>query len=117
MNIQKEASGKVTFVLEADEKDTLERFQEQAQVNVDHEVLANILDHFGFSGNAVFIPVMPADVGALTDAPMFTDRLEHCEDGTVGEVGNIWYFGRYQLASFCQELLEKGRVTFDRVLH
>jgi hypothetical protein len=112
MQAIKESNGNVTFVLEGDDAEMVERFEAQAQRNVDHEVLASLLDYFGFLGNAVYMPIMPADVGALTDAPMFTDELNHLDDGKPDVTGQVWWYPNYQVKSFSEVLRTEGRVTF-----
>lgn len=112
MQAIKESNGNVTFVTEGDDAAMLERFESQAQRNVDHEVLASMLDYFGFLGNAVHMPIMPADVGALTDAPMFTDKLDLLDDGKSDVTGQVWWYPDYQVKSFSEVLRNEGRVTF-----
>ncbi|MBU9199861.1 hypothetical protein KTD31_00410 [Burkholderia multivorans] len=112
MQAIKESNGNVTFVLEGDDAEMVERFEAQAQRNVDHEVLASLLDHFGFLGNAVYMPIMPEDVGGLTDAPMFTDELEVLDDGTKNVTGKVWWYPNYQVKLFSEVLRTDGRVTF-----
>jgi len=113
MQAVKESNGNVTFVLEGDDAEMVERFEAQAQRNLDHEVLASMLDHFGFLGNATYLPIMPVDVGALTDAPMLTDELDHLDDGTSDVKGKVWWYPNYQVKSFSEVLRTEGRVTFS----
>lgn len=112
-----ESNGNVTFMLEDDDGEMLDRFQDQAQRNVDHEVLYSMLDHFGFLGNAKYLPIMPEDIGALTDAPMFTDDLEVSDAGAHEVKGSVWYYPDYQLKFFSEVLQTEGKVTFRKVTH
>jgi hypothetical protein len=114
MQAIKEANGNVTFVLEPFDAEMVELFEGQARVNLDHEVLANLLDHFGFLGNARYMPIMPVDVDALTDAPMFTNELGYTENGSPDVTGEIWWYPGYELRSFSEILRTDGRVTFTK---
>lgn len=117
MQAIREANGNVTFKLDAGDADMLAQFQQQAQHNVDHEVLASMLDHFGYAGNARYMPIMPADVGALTDAPMFADEVDYQDGGALSVTGDVWWYPAYEGSSFSEQLLEKGHVTFTKALH
>lgn len=112
-----ETNGNVTFMLEGDDAELLERFQDQAQRNLDHEVLYSMLDHFGFLGNAKYLPIRPEHIGALTDAPMFTDDLEVSDSGEHDVKGAVWYYPDYQVKLFSQVLQTEGKVTFRKVTH
>lgn len=115
MQAVQEKNGNVTFILEGDDAEMLERFGAQAQRNIDHGVLSSMLDHFGFLGNATYLPIMPVDVGALTDAPMFTNELIVHDDGKRDVKGDVWFYADYQLAYFADVLAADGRVTFTKV--
>lgn len=117
MQVVQEKNGNVTFVLDADDADTVAMFRDQAQCNMDHEVLASMLDHFGFMGNATYLPIMPADIGALTDAPMFTSELDIADDGKRSVTGDVWWYPGYELKDFSQLLLTEGKVTFSKAIH
>ncbi|WP_060192272.1 hypothetical protein [Burkholderia ubonensis] len=112
-----EENGNVSFILEGDDAEMLDRFEGQAQRNLDHEVLFNMLDHFGFLGNAKYLPILPEHIGALTDAPMFTDELEVSDAGEHEVKGAVWYYPDYQVKLFSQVLQTEGKVTFRKVIH
>lgn len=112
MQAIKEANGNVTFRLEGDDGEQLKSFQAQVQKNRDHDVLSSMLDYFGFMGNAQYIPILPEDIGALTDAPMFTDELQLQDDGSRDVVGAVWWYPAYETRDFGEELLTAGQVTF-----
>lgn len=114
MQVIRETNGNVTFVLEDGDGELLEQFQRQARHNLDHEVLASMLDHFGFSGNAQYIPILPEDIGALTDAPMFSDEVEYLEDGSKNVTGSVWWFPAYSVEYFARVLRTQGQVTFSK---
>lgn len=114
MHVIREPNGNVTFVLEDGDDELLEQFQRQAQRNIDHEVLASMLDHFGFIGNAQYLPILPEDIGALTDAPMFSDEVEYLEDGRKRVTGNVWWFPAYSVEYFARVLRTQGKVTFNK---
>jgi hypothetical protein len=117
MHAVQESNGNVTFVLDADDADLVERFRDQSHCNVDHGVLASMLDHFGFLGNATYMPIMPIDIGALTDAPMFTNERDVLDDGAVSVTGDVWYYPAYEFRDFSEILVTEGKVTFKKVLH
>lgn len=117
MQVIQENNGNVTFVLEGDDADQIDRFCDQAQRNLDHEVLSSILDYFGLIGNAQYLPVMPEHVGALTDAPMFTDEVVYQEDGTCQACGTVWWYPGYEGDFFANTLRATGKVTFTKALH
>src|SRR5690606_16942814 len=104
-----------TFVLSEEDKDQIRQFQEQARENVDHEVLAGILDYFGLLGNGQYMPIHASDIGALTDSPLLTNGVEHTDDDGVVVWGDIWYFPNYMCESFSDTLLSKGKVTFQKL--
>lgn len=112
-----ENNGNVTFVLEHDDGEMLECFEQQPSRNMDHHVLACMLDYFGFLGNARYMPIMPEDIGAMTDAPMFTNDLVYTDAGKTDVTGEIYYYPAYELKNFSEVLRTKGRVTFTKVTH
>ena len=110
MNHVHETNGNVTFVTEPGDAEMLEQLI--SQYDNEHSFLFGMLDYFGYIGNAGFRQINPEDVGALTDAPMFTNDLEYEEDGSKKVLGTVWWYPGYEGSSFAQSLLEKGRVTF-----
>jgi len=114
MQAIKEENGNVTFVLEQFDAEMVECFEHQAHRNLDHEVLASLLDHFGFLGNARLMPIMPADIGALTDAPMFTNELNYTQAGKREVTGEVWWYPGYELYNFSEILRTEGKVTFTK---
>jgi hypothetical protein len=114
MQAIKEANGNVTFVLEQFDAEMVERFERQAQRNLDHEVLASLLDYFGFLGNARFMPIMPEDIGALTGAPMFTNELTYTDNGKPEVTGDVWWYPGYEMLNFSEILRTEGKVTFTK---
>ncbi|KVP16858.1 hypothetical protein [Burkholderia ubonensis] len=117
MQAIKEANGNVTFILEGDDAEMLVDFQRQAQRNIDHEVLASMLDHFGFLGNAQYMPIMPENIGALTDAPMFSDEVMYLDDGSIKVTGDVWWYPAYEVEYFARKLRTEGKVTFTKATH
>lgn len=107
-------SGNLTFTLEGSaDRDTIESLLENQHM-ADDGKLAHMLDSFGYLGNGIFQPISPTDVGALTEAPMFSDSVITDEDtGVVLHVGNVWWYEPYQVANFLQVLLDVGSVTFN----
>lgn len=112
MNLQIEPNGALTFILEEGERDDIQNMIDNARNDLDHEVLYNMLDMYGYLGNAVLTPIKPEDVGALTDAPMLSDDVEHGEDGERLVRGQVWWFPNYAIESFAHTLMKAGSVTF-----
>lgn len=112
MNLNIEPNGALTFVLEEGEREDIERLIDGAVNNLDGEVLTGILDLYGFLGNAVLTPILPEDVGALTDSPMMSDDVDYAEDGARIVSGKVWWFPNYAVESFAHTLIEQGSVTF-----
>lgn len=114
MNILPEKNGDLTFELEPGDAEAVESLRRQARVNLDHEVLAGLLDHFGFSGNGRYLPISPADIRALTDAPMFSNRVLVDDAGHRQVVGDVWFFPAYEAEFFARTLVTTGRVRFTK---
>ena len=108
-----ETNGNVTFVMEGNDRESLEMAKDRVGA-VDHEFLSDMLDIMGFSGNNIYMPIKPEDVGAITDAPMFTDELSYDYDGMKDVEGDVWWFPNYQVESFADTLFQSGRVTFQK---
>ena len=80
----------------------------------DVDVISDILEDTGWSGNGQLYYVRPEWVAALTEAPILTDELTHEDDGTVRVSDNIWWFPNYMVESFAETLLDTGRVVFQK---
>lgn len=78
----------------------------------DRGLAAELLEDTGWSPNGRLYLVAPEDIGALTDSPIFADRMDHDDTGRVREVGNVWWFPNYQVENFAEKLLAEGSVCF-----
>lgn len=110
MDFIKQANGNITFTV-GDSREDLEDIKDRVGGD-DVQFLREMMDMTGWLGNAVFTPIRPEHVGALTDAPMFTDVADYEDDGSLNVVGDIWWFPNYQVENFAQILLDNGEVTF-----
>ncbi|WP_341744659.1 hypothetical protein [Azonexus hydrophilus] len=106
-----EPNGNLTLVVDDDDCCEFLDIRDNTRGS-DHGFLADLLEAFGFSTNARLFPVMPQQVGALTDAPMLTDDLEYEEGGEVTVRGRLWWFPAYELKSISDIMSRSGRVTF-----
>lgn len=109
-------NGSLTFELSPDEPDERRELQDMLSnaQHKDHGFLADMLEHEGWSTNGNLYPVQPEWIGALTDAPILAENVTYYEDGEVPTVeGRVWWFPGYEVTSFAEELLAKGKVTFD----
>lgn len=107
-------TGNLTFILEGNEAGEIAELMHDEKHHLDHGVLAAMLERFGFSTNGRYMPIMPEDVSALTDSPMFSNDVEYLEDGTRKVVGDIWWFPSYEVEYFAGVLCRQGQVTFTR---
>jgi hypothetical protein len=58
--------------------------------------------------------VDPAEIGALTSAPILTDASRE-DDGSLRLDGaNVWWFPDYALRSPLEDLIKKGRTIFKK---
>lgn len=110
-----EPNGNLTFIADAKNLEDLQGIKDRVGGN-DVGFLAQMLDEFGFVGNAQLWGISPEHIGALTEAPMLSDDVEHDDEGNVHVRGKVWYFPDYMVVDFAQKLLDEGRVTF-RVAH
>lgn len=92
----------------------LESWQERPSENLDHSVLSEMLEDTGWQPNGRLYQVLPAQVGALTEAPMLSDNLEIGDAGQVTAVGSIWWYPQYQVSAWYEVLCETGSVEFTR---
>jgi hypothetical protein len=57
--------------------------------------------------------VDPADIGALTDAPILSDDVID-DDGNYPDDARFFWFGDYQIRSPLTDLLRYGKVVFTQ---
>lgn len=72
--------------------------------------LSDLLDASGLLGNG-WHEISPEDVGALTNADMVSDGVDHADDGSVTVYGDIWYWAHYALRCPVAEAVEDGYIT------
>jgi hypothetical protein len=106
-----EPNGNLTFIADAESMEDLQTIKDRVGGN-DIAFLDQMLDSFGFIGNGRLWGISPEHVGALTEAPMLSDDVEHDDAGDVHVRGKVWWFPNYQVEDFAQTLLDRGRVTF-----
>lgn len=58
--------------------------------------------------------VAPEEIGALTNAPIFSDNIERDDDGNVVNVDCVYAYMDYAVRSPVEVLREKGEVIFSR---
>ncbi len=78
--------------------------------------LGDLVCAHDMTANGELYIILPEWVGALTDAPIFSDELEYDgpETEAVSHVGRVWWFPDYQILDPMQILLDTGEVIFRR---
>lgn len=109
MDYHIDATGGLVFTLDEAERAEWREMQTESERCYD---IVDVFAESGLSGNCDLDTVRPEQIGALTDAPIFADGIEHDPDGTLGAVGNVWWFPDYQVLDPLEVLLEKGSVRF-----
>lgn len=105
--------GHLTFALEPEDRDHIETLLERHGGN-DESFLADMLDHFGFTPNALLYAIDATDIGALTCAPLVATDVEYLDDGARKVHGDVWWYPAYEVSSFAEVLARDGQVTFTR---
>lgn len=103
------ANGNYVFTLEEDDREDMQRIVERCGAG-SHEAMAQFTDWMGFQGDGGGA-VHPSQVGAMTDAPMFTDDYTYDDEGNFS-IGQLWYHASYMVENFLDVLLETGSVVF-----
>jgi hypothetical protein len=105
MEFIEQASGNLKIVAGKGDFERLREIRERVEGN-DLAYLDELLDGTRYQ------PIRPEDVGALTNAPMFTDDFEIKDDGTRIVHGSVWWFPNYQVENFADTLIKEGSVVF-----
>jgi hypothetical protein len=79
-----------------------------SNINSDDALEMLLEDHFcnGFEW------VKPEDIGALTDAPIFSDDALYDDQGNLIECGHVWWYPDYQIFDPVAELFKNGEIVF-----
>lgn len=109
-----EQNGNLTFKVSGDDDLQVLKDIKTRVEGDDVAFLAEMLEAFGFSGNGVFVTILPFQVGALTDSPMLSNGTDQLEDGQTVVYGDVWWFPNYQVEDFSDTLIAKGQVTFTK---
>jgi hypothetical protein len=56
--------------------------------------------------------IEPAEIGALTSAPILSDEVERDDEGKLVWLGNVYWFPDYAVRCELEEMLENGEVFF-----
>ena len=101
--------GNLRLVLLPEARDDLLELRraEESGEKTTGDVEAEVLEDLIANG---FQYVEPADVGALTSAPMITDEFDEECRPIVG--GTVFAYMDYQTRSFVEDLAEKGEAIF-----
>lgn len=105
--------GNLQFIAEPDDIEHLQLLI-QRHGGDDLGFLADMLDHYGFSGNNRLHSINPEDVGALTCAPLVTDELDVLDDGRRRVRGEVWWYPSYEVSSFAEVLIREMKVAFQK---
>ena len=58
--------------------------------------------------------VRPEEIGALTDAPILSEEIEHDDQGNVLKVGMVYWYPQCEVLDPVEQLLENGYIEFVR---
>lgn len=58
--------------------------------------------------------VDPADIGALTEAPILSEDIDYDDHGNVQHVGAVYWYSEYEVKDPVAQLIENGFVDFTR---
>ena len=84
-------------IIEKDGEDSFYEFFEPIRANSSFEFISNI-----------------SDLGHMTEAPGIVYEYDIDDNGDYieNEYSILWYYPHYQIKSFVEELLDKGKVVF-----
>lgn len=79
------------------------------------EALVEILRLTGFDPYelAVLSEHQVAEIGGLTSAPVLAEQLGIADDGTIDELGNVYWYPNYMISDPVREIL-RGECVFDK---
>lgn len=112
MNFTILSNGNLEITRDDDDVEELEDVRDRS--TSDYVMAAEICELTGWTGNGRLYAALPEWVGALTDAPIFTDDLVHPEDGPPLVRGNVWWFPDYAVLDPFVVLIYAGSVVFQR---
>jgi hypothetical protein len=95
--------------------DDREGIRADADKRGDDAVLWDLTEPYWTNGG--FQPFDAGDANpfvGLSSAPCIAESMDTHDDGENEIVGRFWYFARYMLDSIIDELLEHGRVVFQK---
>lgn len=115
MDLIIENNGNLTFAIgSAADYEALTELRERN--NDDRMFLLDALDYFGHSCNDRMHVVRPETFGALTDAPIVTNHLDHQDNGKEICTGEVWWYPQYETIHLGDVLLKTGRVTLQHAV-
>ena len=76
--------------------------------------IGDLVCDYDMTANGELYSVLPEWIGALTDAPIFTDELGYCggDSDRCRYTGRLWWFPDYQILNELQILIDTGEVIF-----
>lgn len=77
-------------------------------VNPDYALMILVEDHLENGLDWI----KPEEIGALTDAPIFSDSASYDDEGELIDCKYVWWFPDYQIKDPVKELLENSKVVF-----
>ena len=75
--------------------------------------LDDILEYTGHLGNG-WDRILPEEIGALTDSPIFSEECERGDQGDLIQVGVVWWYPNYMITDFVETLVTEGFIQFTR---
>jgi len=58
--------------------------------------------------------VSSEDIGALTDAPIISDRVDRDDKGSLGGLGNVWWYSNYAVTDPVEEMILRGETVWQK---
>jgi hypothetical protein len=104
---EKQANGNVRIVLLQEAKDDVQEIASQ-EVDADSK-LSETIEWQLCNGWSL---VRPEEIGALTDAPILSEEIEHDDQGNVLKVGMVYWYPQYEVLDPVEQLLENGYIEF-----
>ena len=112
VDLEKTEDGDLRIVLNDSGRASIaEIVEERDRYGIDAALYALLEDHLGNGWEMV----PPEDIGALTSAPILSDEVVRDEEGSVVEVGRVFWYPDYQVRDEIEEPRMKMAVVFQGV--
>ena len=111
-DLRKTEEGHLEIVLNESGREEFETIEEMRIAHGIDAALETLLeDHLGNGWEIM----PPEDIGALTSAPILSDKVERDDEGEITGVGQVYWYPEYQVCDEIEELRKKQVVVFRGV--